>query len=329
MNQYLKKAQEVLNLEAQALQYASVQLTEEKLNKLISVYSYLNNIGASLVISGVGKSGIIAQKIASTFNSVGLPSFYLHPVEALHGDLGRVRKGDVMMIISKSGTTEELIKLLNVMDISKDSLIALIGEVNSPLAARCSLVFDCHVEREACINDQAPTTSSTLAMAMGDAMAVVYEMHIGLSKEKFAQNHPGGILGKSLRLKVKNLMWPLADCPTVSTGTLLKEVIFQMTKRPAGGLAVINFEGEMLGIIVEGDIRRAFSSGKDGMNSKVEEIMNANPISIDQENLAYEALELMEGGERAVSILPVLNGKMFVGFLRLHDLLREGFVRKK
>lgn len=329
MNDYLLKAQEVLRLEAEALLEASHRLDHAQINKLIEIFRYLKNIGGNLVISGVGKSGIIAQKMASTFNSLGLPSFFLHPVEALHGDLGRVRKDDVMMIISKSGSTEELSKLLNLMNLPKNSLIGLLGDINSPLSQRCALVFDCSVKREACINGLAPTTSSTLSMAIGDAIAVVYEMFVGLSKEEFAENHPGGILGKSLRLKVKNLMWPRVDCPVISPGVLLQDVVLEMTKKPVGGLAVVNENNELLGIVVEGDIRRAFVQGKNGISSKVEDIMNRHPLQIDHNHLAYEALEIMEGRESPVSILPVVDGKKFEGFIRLHDLLREGFVRKK
>lgn len=322
---------EVLRLEAKSLEQAALRFDQnsgELVNQLVAVYQNLRENGAALIFCGVGKSGIIAMKLASTFCSLGLPSFFLHPIEALHGDLGRVGKQDAIVLISKSGTTEEILKLIPYLPIDKSKMIGLLGNLHSSIAEQCGLVLDCSVEKEACINNQAPTTSSTLALAMGDAMAVLYESEIGLSKEGFAFNHPGGILGKSLRMKVKDIMVNVKDCAIVSTEHTLQDVILLMTKHPSGGCAVVD-GGDFKGILVEGDIRRTFTKSNEGLNTKVAKIFNANPIAISPEELASHALELMESQDRSISILPVIEAKKFVGFIRLHDLLKEGFSLKK
>ncbi len=325
-----KTMADVLRLEAHSLMKAAEQLEKNHtadVEKLKILFDQLRQNGASLIFCGVGKSGIIAQKCASTFTSLGLPSFFLHPVEALHGDLGRVGKSDAIVLLSKSGTTEEILKLIPFMSLPRSHRIALVGNINSPIASECEILFDCSVEKEACINNQAPTTSSTLALAMGDAMAVMYEAYVGLSKEGFAFNHPGGILGKSLRMKVKDLTIKLQDCPVVSSEQTLQDVILLMTKIPVGGCAVID-QGEFKGILVEGDIRRTFTRENEGLKTKIKNIMNIKPISIGPDQLAFEALELMESKNHSFQILPVIEAGKFLGFIRLHDLLKEGFSLK-
>ncbi|MCO4793563.1 MAG: KpsF/GutQ family sugar-phosphate isomerase [Bacteriovoracaceae bacterium] len=318
----------VLAHEAEVLNAAASKLNEEKAEKLCELYKHLLTSNGSLVFSGVGKSGIIAKKLASTFSSLGLASFFLHPIEALHGDLGRLSKDDVLVLLSKSGTTEELLKLIPYVPVNEDYRIGLLGNTDSTIADQCSLVLDCSVDREACINNQAPTTSSTLAMAMGDAMAVLFEEFVGLSKEGFAVNHPGGLLGKSLRLKVKDLMCEAGDCPVLDASSSLKDVILEMTKIPIGGCAVCDDKQMLLGILVEGDIRRTFTKDSSGLETSVKDIMNPKPVSIGPDELAYDALNLMEGRKNQIDILPVIENGKFLGFIRLHDLLKEGFSSK-
>lgn len=322
---------QVLRLEARCLEVAAQKFelqSQKEVLKLEKIYDYLIENSGSLIFCGVGKSGIIALKLASTFCSLGLPSFALHPTEALHGDLGRVQKNDVIVFISKSGTTEEILKLLPYLSFGREKMVALVGNPHSPIAEVCDIVFDCSVDQEACINNQAPTTSSTLAMAMGDAMAVHYEAHVGLSKEGFAINHPGGILGKSLRMKVKDLVTTVDHCPVVSTKETLQDVILLMTKYPVGGCAVID-NGEFIGILVEGDIRRTFANVEkfqgQGLLTPVKEIVNRHPITIGLYDLAYDALKKMESKTHSIQILPVIQNGKFAGFIRLHDLLKEGF----
>jgi len=318
---------QVLKLEAQCILDAVKKLESCELvhmNQLKEIYAELMENGGQLIFCGVGKSGIVALKCAATFTSLGMPSWFLHPIEALHGDLGRVQKNDAIVLISKSGTTEEILKLLPFLSIQKRKIIGLLGSVNSPIAEACGLVLDCSVSKEACINNQAPTTSTTLALAMGDAMAVYFESVVGLSREGFAINHPGGILGKSLRMKVEDLMLPASMCPVLESHQTLKDVILKMTQFPVGGCAVID-SGRFIGILVEGDIRRTFAKNDLGLETPVSMIVNKTPITIEAKELAFEALKKMERKEKELSLLPVVERDQFLGFIRLHDLLKEGF----
>lgn len=325
-----KTMADVLKLEANSLLRAADILEKnhaKDADKLTNLFEQLKVTGSAIIFCGVGKSGIIAQKCAATFTSLGLPSYFLHPTEALHGDLGRVGKNDAIVFLSKSGTTEEVLKLFPFLQIPKSHRIALVGKNPSSISDFCDIVFDCSVEKEACINNQAPTTSSTLAVSMGDAMAVLFEKYIGLSKEGFAVNHPGGILGKSLRMKVRDLTISAEQCPVLSSTQNLQDAILAMTKFPVGGCAVVD-KGEFKGILVEGDIRRIFTKENQGLQTSVELIMNRTPTSIHPDQLAYEALELMESKTRSFHVLPVIEGTKFLGFIRLHDLLKEGFSLK-
>lgn len=316
---------DVLLLEAKMLEIASQKLDEKSVDLLSNIIQGLISTNGNLIFCGVGKSGIIGKKLASTFSSLGLSSFFLHPVEALHGDLGRVRKNDAIVFISKSGTTEEIIKLLPFLEIPRSNRIGLLGATKCSIGNEVGVLLDCSVEKEACLNNQAPTTSSTLALAMGDAMAVLFESMIGLSKEGFAVNHPGGLLGKSLRIKVSDLTLGLKDVPLLNISDSLKSAILGMTKFPVGGAAVVNDSYELLGILVEGDIRRYFANDNHDLSIGVVDLMNKQPATISSDKLAYEALEMMEKRKNPISILPVVDNKKFIGFIRLHDLLKEGF----
>lgn len=316
---------EVLRTEASALLKAADRITESEAKKLVSLFEILTHTGGSLIVSGVGKSGHIGTKIAATFSSLGLPSFFLHPTEAMHGDLGRVSKSDAIVLISKSGTTEELLSMLPYVSVPQERIIAIVGKPESPIAQRSGIILDASVEKEACINDLAPTTSTTLALAMGDAMAVLYENVLGVSREKFAVNHPAGLLGKSLSLTVDRLMIENVNCPSVKASASLQDAIIAMTQKPVGMCAVL--KGEVLeGILVEGDIRRAFAKSAEALRSSVAELMTARPVSLKPETLAFEALKTMETRERQISVIPVIGeGGKFLGVLRLHDLFKAGF----
>lgn len=316
----------VLEIESKAIQKASTRLTDQQAQSLVELFKSLAKQRGQLVFCGVGKSGMIAKKLAATFCSLGLPSFSLHPVEALHGDLGRVRAEDAVVFISKSGTTEEILKLKPYLPQTNEQLIGLLGNIDSPIGKFCSLVFDCSVEQEACLNNQAPTTSTTVAMAMGDAMAVLYEDVVGLSKEKFAIHHPAGMLGKTLRLKVKDLMVPLHECPVLLPEQTLKDALIEMTAKPVGACAIVSSQKDFLGIIVEGDIRRILTKDPRGVDVPLGEMLNSHPVSVTSEDLAMTALERMEKRHRPLNIVPVIDDKSILGFLRLHDLIKEGFL---
>lgn len=319
----------VIKAEADALRLAADRIEIEHVDKLERIFIRLRELGGNLVFSGVGKSGLIGKKISSTFSSLGLPSYFLHPTEALHGDLGKLSKLDVMVVLSNSGSTDELLKVFPYFPMGRENVIGLLGNMISPIAQKCAVVLNCGVEKEACIHNQAPTTSTTVALAVGDAMAVLYEHIIQLSKEGFAQNHPGGLLGKSLNLKVESLMINREDCPMVRENETLQDVIFAMTRNPAGMCAVLSDDQSFIGIIVEGDIRRFFAKiNSDSVNplaAKIDKMINRNPITVSSSILAYEALKIMEDRDSQISVLPVVEDGQFVGMIRLHDLLKEGF----
>ena len=314
----------VLSTEAFALNEAAKRLEEDQVNALHQLFLDITAERGHLVFCGVGKSGLVGKKLAATFTSLGLPSHFLHPTEALHGDLGTLRSNDALVLISYSGKSEEVLKLFPYIKVPKQRRIALVGDVESPIAQASGIVFDCQVHKEACINNQAPTTSSTLTMAMGDAMAVVYETMAGLSKEDFAQFHPGGKLGKSLRLKVSDLMVGREGCGVLKEESTLKEAILKLTEFPLGAVVCLGDNHQLKGLIVEGDIRRLLSNDNFDPNKKISEIMNTSPVTISSDELASRALELMEKRERPFSLLPVTHEGEFLGILRLHDLFKEG-----
>ena len=314
---------DVLYLEAEALKSAAHKMRPEQAEKLAELFVKLLNEKRGLCFCGVGKSGYVAKKLAATFASLGLPAYFLHPTEALHGDLGRLGSGDAIVFISKSGNTEEIIKLLPFLSTPKERQIGLIGNPHSFLAKEAGIFLDCSVDKEACLNNQAPTTSSTVALGVGDAMAVLFESISGIDREGFAKNHPGGILGKSLRLQVKDIMLHRDQSPTLALDQTLKEAILEMTKFPVGGCAVLGLQGRFFGILVEGDIRRYFASGKTSLDVPLENLVNQNPATVASHQKASVALELMEKREKPISLLPVIDDGIFKGFLRLHDLLKE------
>lgn len=322
---HLSIMQNVLKIESRALEDAQSRLTEETVSKLVSLFEWLTQTGGNLVVCGVGKSGLIGLKIAATFSSLGLPSFFLHPTEALHGDLGRVTKSDVILLISKSGTTAEILEMLPYVQLPKERIIALVGNPSAAIAHASGVVLNASVEKEACLNDLAPTTSTTLALALGDAMAVLFEAVRGISKEQFAINHPAGLLGKSLSLTVEKLMLTIKDCAIVVPSMKLQDALLEMTRHPVGILAIVDNE-KLQGIIAEGDIRRALMQDANGLTKPVSQFMNTKFLSVEPKVLAYEALKLMENRERPIAVVPVVESGKLLGVLRLHDLFRAGFV---
>ncbi len=324
MSEYNDIFYRVLQLEADALLRAIQQIPATHITKLVSMFDSLMERQGQMICMGVGKSGHIARKMAATFSSLGLNASFLHPVEALHGDMGRVRGGDLLVILSKSGTTEEIIKFLAYSDLPQEQIIGLLGNPRASLATKCALVLDCSVEQEACLNNQAPTTSSTLTLAIGDAMAVVYEKLAGLTKEGFARNHPAGALGKSLRLKVRDLMQDFGDSAIVREDGRLKDVVLEMSAHPVGACAILDSNDFLVGLVVEGDFRRSLNRGNLTLESDVQDIMNRTPITIGPDELAYDALVKMESGQKQIYVLPVVEQHKFLGFIRMHDIMREG-----
>ncbi|MAE58575.1 MAG: hypothetical protein CME69_06815 [Halobacteriovorax sp.] len=314
----------VLKMESQAITRVIDFLDKDNCKRLEELFLELVKDKGQLVFCGVGKSGLVGEKLASTFSSLGLPSIFLHPTEALHGDLGRVTASDGIVFISKSGNTSEILKLLPFIPVKKQRRVALVGNTTAEIAKVSDIVFDCSVEKEACINDLAPTTSSSVAIAMGDAMAVVFESLVGLSKEGFARNHPGGLLGKSLLMKVEDLMQARLECPILKKEDSLKDAILEMTNKPVGACAIL--EGNTLkGIIVEGDIRRSIVKSDNALSMHLKDVMTENPVIVSSQTLALDALSLMESNGKQIYVLPVVDKGEFKGFIRMHDLLKEGF----
>ncbi|MBX2921795.1 MAG: KpsF/GutQ family sugar-phosphate isomerase [Chitinophagaceae bacterium] len=275
-----------------------------------------------VVISGIGKSALIAQKIVATLNSTGTPAAFLHAADAIHGDLGLVQPGDVIMLISKSGESQEIKVLIPLIKNFGNPVIAITGNTGSYLAANANYILNTTVAQEACPNNLAPTTSTTAQLVMGDALAVCLIERNGFTSDDFAKFHPGGMLGKRLYLKVSDL-YMKETRPQVSLQSSLKEVIVAITQNRMGATAVIK-DGSIAGIITDGDIRRMLQQREDLTNVTAESIMSRNPKCIEENELAVNALDMMRSN--SVSQLLVTNNGMYAGVLHMHDLLREGII---
>jgi arabinose-5-phosphate isomerase len=275
-----------------------------------------------LVVTGIGKSAIIAQKIVATLNSTGTPALFMHAADAIHGDLGMVQYQDIILIISKSGESPEIKVLVPFLKGFGNKLIGMGGNVNSFLAKNCNYYLNTTVEFEACPNNLAPTTSTTAQMVMGDALAICLMELKGFKSQDFARFHPGGNLGKKLYLKVSDLVSTLK--PIAKTHSSIKEIIIQITKNRLGAVAIINDSQEVVGIVTDGDIRRMLEKYDDISTVKAADIMNPNPKQITSESLAVEAFELMRNNN--INQLIVSDNHTFVGIIHIQDLIREGII---
>lgn len=276
-----------------------------------------------LVISGIGKSAIIAQKIVATLNSTGTPSVFMHAADAIHGDLGIVQQDDVVLIISKSGESPEIRVLIPLIKNFKNILIAMVGSSESYLARKADIVLNTTVSHEACPNNLAPTSSTTAQLVMGDAIAVCLMEMKGFGSDDFAKFHPGGTLGKKLYLRVSDL-YIKNEKPKLTKDKSLKEVIVEISSKRLGAAAIVDEENNLLGIITDGDLRRMLEKNSSLNDITAEEIMTNSPKTIDAESLAVDALDLMRKKE-ITQLVVVENGK-YLGFIHLHDLIREGLI---
>jgi len=280
-----------------------------------------------VVLMGMGKSGLVGRKISSTFASTGTPSFFLHPAEGLNGDFGMLAKEDVIIAISYSGETRELLEVLPLIKRYGNRLITLTGNLNSNLVKAGDVNLDIRVKEEACPLGLAPTASTTATLALGDALAIALMGKKNFKKEDFAILHPGGTLGKRLLLKVEDLMHTGKAFPMVSGKTLMKEAVFEITSKRLGVTGVSNTEGHLVGVITDGDLRRALEKFSDLFNREASEVMTKNPKWIEKEALAAKAVQRME--EYSITSLFVFNkagDKVPVGIIHLHDLLKAGVV---
>ena len=276
-----------------------------------------------VVVSGIGKSAIIAQKIVATFNSTGTPSIFMHAADAIHGDLGIVQQDDIVMIISKSGESPEIKVLVPLIRNFGNILIGMAGNDSSYLAKNATILLNTTVSQEACPNNLAPTSSTTAQLVMGDALAICLMELNGFQTDDFAKFHPGGMLGKKLYLRVSDLFFE-NEKPTVQPGQSLKEVIVEMTNKRLGITAVTDGENNLLGIITDGDLRRMLEKNTAIDHVKAGDIMTKNPKTIDTNELAVEALDLLRKYE-ITQLVVTKNGK-YSGIIHLHDLVREGLI---
>lgn len=276
-----------------------------------------------VVVSGIGKSAVIAQKIVATFNSTGTPSIFMHAADAIHGDLGMVQKEDVVIIISKSGESPEIKVLVPLIRNFGNVLIAIVGSTDSYLAKNSGIILNTSVEQEACPNNLAPTTSTTAQLVMGDALAVCLMELKGFESDDFAKFHPGGMLGKKLYLRVSDL-YADNEKPKVLAEQSLKEVIVEMTAKRLGMTAVVDRENTLLGIITDGDLRRMLEKSVAIDTIKAGDIMTTNPKTIGPDELAVDALDVLRRNE--ISQLAVIEHNKYLGIIHLHDLIREGLI---
>jgi arabinose-5-phosphate isomerase len=280
------------------------------------------NSNGRVIITGIGKSAIIANKIVATLNSTGTPSVFMHAADAIHGDLGLVLKNDVVICISKSGNTPEIKVLIPLLKKAKNPLIAITGNIKSVLAEQADFVFNSFVKKEVCPNNLAPTTSTTAQLVMGDALAVCLLKIRGFSSRDFAKYHPGGALGKKLYLSVKDLLIH-NDQPVVSLKSEIKKVIIEITEKRLGVTAVTE-NNRIVGIITDGDLRRMLSKSEDFTKLYAEDIMSKAPKTININAMAIDAMELMELNE--ISQLLVEDNGQYAGVIHLHDLIKEGII---
>jgi len=323
MSEMLDTARRVLTIEAEALQALAARLD----GSFEGAVELMLGCSGRVVISGMGKSGLICQKIAATMASTGTPAFFLHPAEGIHGDLGMLMKGDVVIAVSNSGETEEVTRILPVIKRMGLPLITMSGNPRSTLARAGDVFLDISVKEEACPLGLAPTASTTATLAMGDALAVALLVRRGFREEDFALFHPGGALGKRLLLRVEDLMHSGDALPLVGEATPLREALFEITSKKLGITGVRNERGELVGVFSDGDLRRSMEKGFDLLNRPVGELMNRQPKRIVRTQLAAKAVQTME--QYSITSLFVFETEesyVPVGILHLHDLLKAGVV---
>jgi len=309
-----------MQTEAAAVLAASVRLE----NGLLGAVELILEHRGKVVVTGMGKSGHVACKIASTLQSTGTPSVFLHPTEAGHGDLGMCQPGDPVVMISKSGCTAELLDLIAPLREFEARFIGILGNVRSPLAAEMDVVLDATVEREADPESFMPTASTMVALALGHALAVALMQARGFTAEHFRRYHPAGQLGQNLRIRVKQAMHSGGEVAWVNPDDSLKHVVIEMSERPLGAACVVSDDRRLLGLVTDGDVRRALRQHDDIRTLRATDVMTASPTTVAPDALLLEALSLMENRPSQIYVLPVIDARTGVcmGLLRLHDIYR-------
>jgi arabinose-5-phosphate isomerase len=315
----IEKGKNVIRIEAEAVAELETRIDKQFARAVEMMYACTGRV----VVTGMGKSGIIARKIVATLNSTGTPSLFLHPSDAVHGDLGMVRKEDVVICISKSGDTPELSNLLPIFKQIGVPIISLVGKANSRLAQLSEIILDIGVKEEACPYDLAPTSSTTVTLAFGDALAMALLDKRNFTVEEFALYHPGGNLGKRLLLKVEELMVRGEDVPRVRNDIPVREAILEMTSKRLGATCVVDRTGRLVGIVTDGDLRRMLQTTTDVVHTTAEMMMTKHPKTITRELLAAVALQEMEA-HNITQLIVVDEGHRPVGMIHLHELVKAG-----
>jgi arabinose-5-phosphate isomerase len=316
----LEFARKVLETEADAIRSAISRLNDNFIKAVNAIMACKGRV----VVTGIGKSGIIGKKIVATLSSTGTPSLFLHPAEAFHGDLGMITKGDVVIMLSFSGETEEILKLLPMLKRLEVMIISIVGASESRLARASHLILDIGVDHEACPLNLAPSASTTATLALGDALALTVLKERGLEAEDFARFHPGGNLGKRL-LKVNELMKSGADLPVITEGSLMKETILEISSKGLGVTLVVNDHGSLTGIITDGDLRRAMLRDREMLEKESYLFMTKNPKTIREDELVLRGVSLME--QFSITALAVIDqDQKPVGILKIQDIIREGVI---
>lgn len=320
----LAEARDVLQQEATGIEKLIPTLDQNFVN---AVHMIMESKGR-VIVTGMGKSGHIARKVAATLSSTGTPSIFLHPAEGIHGDLGMVTGEDIVLAFSNSGETMEILNILPSLKRIGAKLIAVVGNHNSTLAKNSDIILDASVEKEACPLGLAPTTSTTVALALGDALAVCLLSAHHFTKNQFAIFHPGGALGRKLLLTVENVMHKGADNPVISEDSTVQDALFMMTEKGLGAVSVVDEDGKLIGLVTDGDVRRGLETGSNFLQWPVDAMMTKSPRVIQNDKLAAEALHIMEKNQpRPITVLPVVDkDHVAVGMIHLTDLLRQGVV---
>jgi len=278
-----------------------------------------------VITTGLGKSGIVAGKIAATFCGTGTPAVFMHPVDALHGDFGLVQNGDVAVLVSKSGETQELLTFCKIVRSLDCRTIGIVGRRGSSLATSCDGFLDASIDAEACPLDLAPTSSAIVAVALGDALSACLMKHRGFTPAAFSRLHPSGSLGKRLLLRVRDVMHNGCDMPVVKPGTSMKEAVVALSTKAMGAVIVATEERQLLGIFTDGDLRRCLERHENVLQLIIDDVMTRNPVVASSHQMAVEAVELMENRPSQISVLPVLDdNRSVVGIVRIHDLVNAG-----
>ena len=321
----IKEIKSVISVQAKSLNKARIYITPVFSKAVNAIYKCQGKI----IVTGIGKSGLVAQKIASTLSSTGTPAIYLHPVEGMHGNLGVVHKNDIVFAIGKSGESEEILNILPTIKKIGAKIISLTSSPHSSLAKKSTIALHVPIKREACPLNLAPTTSSTVSLVIGDAIAITLMKKREFAPENFALYHPGGQLGKRLSLKVSDIMRSGKKNPVVKLKSSMDRLLIEITKKWTGAASIVDDKGRLIGLVTDFDIRKAFAKGKRISDIRISDIMNPRPTFVKESDKAIKAFQIMENRNKPLTILSVVNDKKkVVGMIHLHDLIEKGLVNQ-